>query len=370
MRLTPIFAVGAMVVAAGACLYGIAKTHEPPYVPPAGEAIKAHLQRTITGHSEVVQDVAASPDGQYLASGSVDRTVKLWRWRDGGLGETLTQPAGVTSVAFSPDGQQLASGSYDGTVKIWRPRDGVLIRTLTGHRGTVWSVAWSPDGERLASCGEDRTVKLWRLRDGAPLKTLTGHARNVWSVAWSPDGQRLASGSFDKTVKLWRADTGALSQTLSGHSEAIVSVAWSPDGRWLATGSDDSSVKLWRTADGRLMKTLTGGTDHVYAVAWSPDGRWLASGGREKGNLGTLLKQLVGSRWSGGKGKSIRLWRVRDGALEQALAEHADDVTSLAWSPDGRWLASGSEDRTVKFWRLEIYRQKAGSRQRNAAGST
>jgi hypothetical protein len=243
------------------------------------------------------------------------------------------------------------SGSYDATVKVWGVSDGTLARTLKGHTGTVWSVAFGPDGQRIASSGEDKTIKIWRATDGALLNTLRGHARNVWSVAFSPDGSLVGSGSFDKTIKLWRTDTGALARTLTGSGEAVVHIDFSPDGRLLASAGDDKLIRLWRVSDGAPVRSLSG-SDHVYSVAFSRDGQWLASGGRARGNLATLWQQFFGNRMLGGNGKTSRLWRVSDGALQQEMSGHSDDVGSVALSSDGNWLATGGEDKIVNLWRL------------------
>ncbi len=319
--------------------------------PAHAQTLHARLHRTITGHDAVPRRLAFSPDATILATSSADRTVKLWRVSDGTLLRTLRHPEGITSVAFSRDGQWLVAGSYDATVSIWRMRDFALARRPRGHTGVVWSVAFSPDGQVVASSGEDKTIRLWRARDGALLHILRGHSLNVWSIAFSPDGKHLVSSSFDRTARIWRTDSGRLERTLAGHGQAIVGVAYSPNGQLIATGSDDSTIRLWRASDGAVVKTLTG-SDHVYTVAFSPDGTWLASGGRERGAIGTFWKKITGGRFAGDPGTTVRLWRVRDGALQQELAGHTDDVFSVAFSSDGKWLATASEDGSVKLWRL------------------
>ncbi|WP_375505523.1 WD40 repeat domain-containing protein [uncultured Nostoc sp.] len=169
--------------------------------------------------------VSFSPDGQTIASGSWDGTIKLWK-KDGTLITTLSdttqsddgllsENALVSRVSFSPDGQMIASiARFDKTVKLWK-RDGTPIKTLRGHKGTLFSVSFSPDGQTFASGDGFGNIKLWK-RDGTPIKTLRAHNDAVWSISFSPDGQTFASASGDKTIKLWKKD-GTPIKTLSGH---------------------------------------------------------------------------------------------------------------------------------------------------------
>ncbi|MCA2812298.1 MAG: serine/threonine protein kinase [Microcystis sp. M090S1] len=303
---------------------------QPPVIPNINPSVSP-LDKTLTGHSETVFSVAYSPDGRYLASGSKDKTIKIWEVATGKGLRTLTGHSGVVlSVAYSPDGRYLASGSQDKTIKIWEVATG-KVRTLTGHYMTFWSVAYSPDGRYLASGSSDKTIKIWEVATGKELRTLTGHSMTVWSVAYSPDGRYLASGSLDKTIKIWEVATETELRTLTGHSHAVLSVAYSPDGRYLASGIGDGAIKIWEVATVRELRTPTRHSEVVRSVAYSPDGRYLASGSQDK---------------------TIKIWEVATGNELRTLTGHSETVFSVAYSPDGRYLASGSVDKTIKIWRV------------------
>jgi WD40 repeat protein len=149
-------------------------------------------------------------------------------------------------VAFSSDGRLLASGSYDKTVRLWDPATGMLEQTLKGHLDSIHSVAFSPDGRLLASGSSDKTVRLWDPATGALGQTLKGHLNSVHSVAFSPDGQLLASGSYDKTVRLWDSATGALEHTLEGLSDWVTKLEFSQDGSSLSTNLGSFKIQSRR----------------------------------------------------------------------------------------------------------------------------
>ena len=305
--------------------------------------------RTLTGHQRDVVSVAFSPDGKTLASGSWDNTIKLWKVEDGTLIHTLTGHLAdvVTSVAFSPDGKTLASGDDTSSIKLWKVEDGTEIRSLTASTG-VTSVAFSPDGKMLAS-GSDygHPIQLWNVENGTEIRSLTGHSGSARSVTFSPDGKTLASGSVDSTIKLWNVEDGTEIRSFTGHSSRpVTSVAFSPDGKTLASGSDDQTIKLWKVEDGEDIRTIKlwkveygekpdffDNSGRVRSVAFSPDGKTLASGS-----------------WD----NKVKLWKVEDGTEIRSLTGHSRDyVYSVAFSPDGKTLASGSQDETIKLWRAE-----------------
>ena len=205
----------------------------------------------LIGHADRVHSVAFSPDGKILASGSYDRTIRLWNVATHSPIGKLTGNAGeVYSVAFSHDGRTLASGGDDGTVRLWDVRTHrQLGQPMNGHDGEINSVAFSPDGTTVASGGENGTVRLWDVRTHRQLgSALTGHVRKVWSVAFSPDGRTLASGGADGTVQSWDVATHLPVGYIASNGHPILSVAFSPDGRTLASGGADGAVRLWDVA--------------------------------------------------------------------------------------------------------------------------
>jgi WD40 repeat protein len=293
------------------------------------------------------REAAFSADGRLLATTSASGLVVLRHMPDLKIVRRLQHPGGATTIAFAPDGKWLATSGYDGAIVLWEVATGRMVRKLQGARGTIWSLDYAPGGDRLAVAGEDAKVRIWSPADGRLLHTLAGHERNIWEVRFSPDGRRLASGSFDATARLWDVATGAALATLTDHEEAVVGLAWSPDGRRLATGGDDSTIVLRRASDGKAVRRLDLG-NHVYKLDFSPDSRWLASAGRVRGGLGTLWHGMTGG---GADGEAIRLWRVADGALVQAL-KMREDVAYLCFSPDGRFLVASGDDGAVTLWRL------------------
>ncbi|GCE59596.1 eIF2A-related protein [Microcystis aeruginosa] len=290
-------------------------------------SLQSHFFVEFKGHKDNIESVAFSPDGKYLATGSSSNTAHLWDLQGNLIAEFKGHKDNVESVAFSPDGKYLATGSNDKTARLWDLK-GNLLREFTGHKDDVKSVAFSPDGKYIATGSSNNTARLWDLK-GNLLREFTGHKDDVQSVAFSPDGKYLATGSSNKTARLWDLK-GNLLREFTVHKNDVQSVAFSPDGKYLATGSWDKTARLW-DLQGNLIVEFNGHRSAVVSVAFSPDGKYLATGSNDN---------------------TARLWDLQGNILAE-FKGHKDDVKSVAFSPDGKYLATGSNDKTVRLWPIE-----------------
>jgi WD40 repeat protein len=274
----------------------------------------------------------------------------------------IIQQGSVISVAFSLDGKLLATGCEDNTARLWEVATGKEVVAFRGHEKGVMAVAFSPDGRLLATGSDDNTARLWGVATGKEVVAFRGHEKGVMAVAFSPDGKLLASGSDDGTARLWEVASGKEIAVLRGHGGAVWSVAFSPDGKLLATGSFDDTARLWEVAMGNQIMIFGGSHEDVTksvevvklptgeeikmsrvrqeelvkSVAFSPDGRLLAAGSQ-------VL--AIGSREN-----TARLWEVATGKEIVAFRGHEAAVNSVAFSPDGKRLATGSMDNTARLW--------------------
>jgi WD40 repeat protein/serine/threonine protein kinase len=313
-------------------------------------------------HDSAVFCAAFSPDGERVATASQDGRVTIW---DAQSGQQLFQFRAhdnhARTVAYSPDGRLLATSSWDKTVKVWEVQTMVPerapspLRTLR-HQGVRFSAIFSPDGKRLATAGNRPTrpdglgrqlaeVKIFDVTSGQELCILEGDERTMWSaLAFSPDGQFLATGHHQEhqdgivgnVVHIWEANTGRKIRTLVGHDQPVQSVVFSPNGRLLASGAGkpadvvgaDGELKIWDVPTGREVLDLRGHIT-VCALAFSPDGRRLASAGKDQ---------------------TIKLWDTATGNEVITLRGHLDIVRTVAFSRNGRQLVSASHDMTVRVW--------------------
>jgi len=298
-------------------------------------------------HSSVVCCVKFSQDGKYLATGcnksaqiyDIDTGRKVHTFIDEGVRDGDLY---IRSVCFSPDGQHLATGAEDKTVKVWDINHKRVLHTFTGHELDIYSLDFSQDGRFIVSGSGDKKAKIWDIEKGRCAFTLgneeVGPKDGVTSVAISPDGRLVAAGSLDRIVRLWDAQTGYFLERYEGHADSVYSVAFSPDGKSLASGSLDKTLKLWdlsgSRARSRCRSTFNGHKDFVLSVAFSPDGNWLISGSKDR---------------------SVQFWDPRSAVTHMMLQGHKNSVISVALSPSlSRGVfATGSGDYRARLWKFE-----------------
>merc|ERR1711971_958573 len=335
---------------------------------------------SLSGHGEPVVTPLFSPTGRHLASGSGDKTVRLWDLTTETPQHVCKGHLGwVLALAWAPDGALLASGDKTGQVILWDPETGKARgRPLVGHKQWITSLSWEPlhlgDGtsRKLASASKDGAVRVWDTAQGKCLRVLTSHTASVTCLKWG-GASLLYSASQDRTIKVWRATDGALCRTLQGHGHWVNVLALDTDyvmrtaafepskaqivheeqakdeneqkiealkrydnvlknigEELMVSGSDDFQLIPWNPS--KEKKPLAHMTDHqqlVNDVKFSPDARLIASASFDK---------------------SVRLWNGKTGKFLARLLGHVQEVYQLAWSADSRILVSGSADSTLKLW--------------------
>jgi WD40 repeat protein len=294
----------------------------------------------LRGHSALVLSVAFSPNGRTLASGSSDRTARLWDLAGWQPGEpfppvhTLKDHTNeVWSVSFSPDGKLLASGGRDGWIFLWDAASGSKLHDLGGHSPAGSNLTFSPDGRTLAAGGQDGTVNRWDVSTGQPKEPWRWHVGEVRPVAFSPDGRLMASGGKDNTVQLLDARTGQRLYAFRGRT-FFTNVAFSRDSRTLAAVSEapDATLRLW-DLESKEERILTGHTDHILGLSFHPGGKLLATASKD----GTVRL------WdSSPPGKEVRSFDFRS----------SGPVYCVAFTPEGRYLAAGLGNGTIAVLRV------------------
>jgi WD40 repeat protein/TolB-like protein len=355
------------------------------------------------GHTVQVPSVAFLPDGRRVMSCAYDGT-RVWdvetgelslnikpgglagmtpdgsklaiRWgppirlHDAATGKVHVEldpvPTDVAStIEFSRDGQWLATGGADGVVRIYDATTGKRVHELKGHAKPVPTVAFHPSERLLISGGTDKTIRVWDLETGEELRQFANPGYDLLSLDFSPDGRYVLSAGYHSDIALWDFAAGIIVRSLKGHIAGVHRAVFAPDGRRVVSGSDDHTVRVWDVQTGRELAMFEGHQDYVLDVDISPDGRFAASvsgGDHEDG------------KWVAGDDFSVRIWRLpqvntqpREGLrlanLEggpggeySRLGGIQADVLALDLSEDGRLLATGEKNGTVRIWELEANR--------------
>ncbi len=296
------------------------------------DAQDSQTDHALNRHMDAVTCVVCSPNGQQIASGSRDQTVRLWDTQTGKLIYTLRgHTEQINKVVYSPDSRWIASSSGYETMRVWDTQTGILIHTL--DKNTYWPnhVTYSLNGERIAFSGVyHRRSYRWNTDTGKPISTLSGDAQ----VVYSPNGEQIACIQHcPDSVQVLNAQTGTLIYTLSSHTSNIYQVVYSPDGQQIASCSRDNTVRLWNAETGELIHTLYGYIDvlsnacfsWVYSVVYSPNGQQIASTSHS------------------GHGSAVQLWNAQTGTHLFTLYRN----TRAVYSPNSQQIASVTEDGTV-----------------------
>lgn len=300
------------------------------------------LLKTLSGHRSRATSLDFSQDGNYLVSSGFDLTIHVWNLENYMLVNSFKDGSILnTDIAISPDGKLIACGSADdGIIRLWDAQTGNIAKTIAGHTNYIRSVAFSPDGESVTYPNRaDNTILLRNVQTGEIQKTIEAGISNPYSVVYSSNSAILAVGYSNGQIALWNTNTGELMKRLIGHTRNVLSLAFTPDGSTLISGSMDYTIRTWDVQSGFVKKVIPANLSNtdpsnyqVRSVSISPDGNTFAYAS---------------------EAQIIQLWDIPANEKKGELRGHTGAGASVAFSPNGTILASGSFDDTVIIWETE-----------------
>ena len=289
---------------------------------------------TIAGHAEGVSEVMCSPNDEILASYGSDKMIHLWNAHTGEFLHTLIgHTDSISSISFSPDSKLLASGNQDGKIRIWDTKTGKLGNTITATTDTdgVNAVVFSPDGKTLVSNNDnDDVIQFWDFAKGERLKSIQSPPDTTYYIKFSPDGATLANTHSDGTIRFWDVASGSPSITLDGYAQMFVCMTHSPISNTLAVLDGDRRLRLWDTQTCRHLKTIHLYPQRVGCIAIAPDGIRLA--------------------YDDDRNNTVNILNTETGEKEKTFEGHLNDITSVAFSVDGKTLAGGDDHGIIYLW--------------------
>lgn len=331
----------------------------------------------LTPHNTTINTVKWSPDGKRLASGSADNTIKIFDIESGKEVQEFTGHQGsISDLSWNPDGKKLASAAKDKTIKIWDLEKNQEIDSIPGHDNGQMYIKWSPNGEYLATDNTYNSIIIF-TKDIQTVHVLEEHEQIITCIVWSPDSKYIATGSFDCSIKIWDIETGSVIKTLSDHTKGILTIAWNSNGKVLISGAMDKTIKMWDVETGKLLKNLTDHGDDVNYLTWRSDSQYFVSCSADctlkiwDANTTQAiisfseydnLKKFYAIDWSPdgtylasciSREKSIRVWRIGTEREVITLYGNKGGVNHIAWSKDGKRIASAHDETTVLIWDTE-----------------